>query len=232
MFKHFRTRFYYDQDGGAAGGAGQGQGQGQGGAGSGQGQGGGQAQPFATFPDEATFNARLKREGKAQMEALAKEMGFDSLEAFQSAAKAKKELDDKSKTDLEKEKIRADNAENEKKTALETAKTIAINAEIKVFAMQAGFVDPADATVLVDRSTIQVDDKGIVSGAKEAVEALAKAKPHLIGKQGAGGSPGSLGNGNRQGGGGGEDNEFAANLAKKRDEQNKAAGAHQNHYFK
>jgi uncharacterized membrane protein YgcG len=174
----------------------------------------------------------MKREGKAQMEALAKSLGFDTVDAMQTAAKAKKESDEAAKSDLEKEKARADKAEAEKKDALTAANTRLVNAEIKVFAVQAGFVDPADAVALVGRAGVQVDEQGNVTGAKEAVEALAKAKPHLVGTGKAGGSPGSAGNGGRQDGGGSDGAEFAANIAKKRAEQNKSAVDHQNHYFK
>jgi len=220
--------------GGAGAGAGTG-GAAGGGAGDGGGQGGGTGkatEPFATFPDEATFMARMKREGKAQLEAMAKGLGFESADAMTAAAKAKADADLAAKSDLEKEKSRADKAEAEKKTALDAANTRLVNAEIKVFAVQAGFVDPADAVALVNRASIQVDEQGNVTGAKEAIDALAKAKPHLVGTGKAGGTPGSAGNGGRQDGGGGDGTEFAANIAKKRAEQNKAAGDHQGHYFK
>lgn len=177
--------------------------------------------------------ARIKREGKAQLEALAKELGFESADAMKAAAKAKKEADEAAKSELEKEKAARERAEAEKKTALDAANTRLINAEIKVFAVQAGFVDPADAVALVDRSGIQVDEQGNVTGAKEAVEKLAKAKPHLVGTGKAGGTPGSAGNGGRQdGGGGGQAGEFGKRLAEKRAEEAKKRSESQVNYFK
>ncbi|HBX22664.1 MAG TPA: scaffolding protein [Desulfotomaculum sp.] len=177
--------------------------------------------------------ARMKREGKAQMEALAKELGFESADAMKAAAKAKAEADLAAKSDLEKEKLRADKAEQEKKDALTAANTRLVNAEIKVFAVQAGFVDPADAVALVDKASVQVDDQGNVTGAKEAVETLAKAKPHLVGTGKPGGSPGSLGNGGQQGGGtGNQAGDFGKQLAEKRaaEAKKRSEGAH--NYFK
>lgn len=175
---------------------------------------------------------RVSQMSRQELDKAAKELGFENADALKAAAKAKKEADEQSKSDLEKEKTRADNAEKEKNDALTTANTRLLNAEIKVFAVQAGFVDPADAVALVDRASIQVDDNGNVTGAKEAIDALAKAKPHLVGTGKPGGSPGSTGNGGRQDGTPGDDTAFAANIAKKRAEQNKAVGEHQNHYFK
>ncbi|MCG8401376.1 MAG: hypothetical protein MJA84_07235 [Firmicutes bacterium] len=179
-------------------------------------------QPFATFPDESTFMARMKREGKAQVEAMAKELGFDSSDALKVAAKAQKEADEAAKTELEKEKARAEKAESDKKMALDAANTRLVNAEIKVFAVQAGFIDPADAVALIDRAGIQVDEQGAVTGAKEAVEALAKTKPHLVGTEKPGGSPGGAGNVGRQDGGKKNPWEEGQELAKKRNEAKKA----------
>ncbi len=186
--------------------------------------------PFAVFQDEATFNARLKREGKAQLDALAKSMGFESAEAMQTAAKAKKDADAASQTELEKEKAAREKAESDNKAVLETANKRLVDAEIKVLAKDAGFADVTDAVALIDRTSIQVDDQGNVTGAKEAVEALAKAKPHLLGEGKPGGTPGSAGNGNRQAGDGDKKTEFASNLAKKRAEEAKQTAS--NPYFK
>lgn len=237
-FDFSRLRGCFNDGGGggtSGGGAGAG-GAGGDGAGDGGGQGGGAGkdnEPFATFPDEASFMARMKREGKAQMEALAKELGFESADAMKAAAKAKKDADEAAKTELEKEKARAEKAEQEKKDALSAANTRLVNAEIKVFAVQAGFVDPADAVALVDRSGIQVDEQGNVTGAKEAVEKLAKAKPHLVGTGKAGGTPGSAGNGSRQdGGGSGRAGDFGKKLAEKRVEEAKKRNESQVNYFK
>jgi len=207
-------------------GAGDGNGQGAGG------QGAGQGQPFAVFNDEASFSARMKSESKAQMEAAAKELGFESVEAMQTAAKAKKEADDKSKTELEREKAAREKAEADGKTALDKANQRLINAEIKLAAQAAGFVDPADAVALVARTGVAIDENEAITGVKEAVEALAKAKPHLVGTGKPTGTPGSSGNGNRQTGDGEKDTEFATNLAKKRAEQDKSTADHQKHYFK
>lgn len=228
-FDFLRLRGCFEGEGGQGGGTG-------GGSGDGDGKGGGtdkKDEPFATFPDEATFMARMKREGKAQMEALAKSLGFDSVDAMQTAAKAKKEADEAAKSDLEKEKARAEKAEKEKKDALAAANTRLVNAEIKVFAVQASFVDPADAVALVDRTGIQVDEQGNVTGAKEAVDSLAKAKPHLVGKGKPDGSPGGAGNGSRQdGSGGNQAGEFGKQLAAKRAEEAKKRSEGQVNYFK
>lgn len=60
-----------------------------------------------------------------------------------------------------------------------------IGAEIRTQAAVLGFVDADDALKLIDRSELKVDDKGNVTGVKEALEALAKAKPHLVKRSGA-----------------------------------------------
>lgn len=68
--------------------------------------------------------------------------------------------------------------------ATEKANQRLIRAEVKVAAAALGIVDPDAALALADLSKVQVADDGTVSGVKEALEALAKAKPYLIGKPG------------------------------------------------
>lgn len=234
MFRRFMRLGYWgpllDGDGGGGAGGGTGGGAG-GGTGDGGGAGGGgENQPFATFQDEASFMARIKREGKAQLEATAKALGFESADAMQAAAKAKKDADAANQTELEKEKAAREKAEADSKAVLETANKRLVDAEIKVLAKDAGFADVTDAVALIDRTSIQVDDQGNVTGAKEAVEALAKAKPHLLGEGKPDSTPGSTGNVNRQAGGGDKKTEFASNLAKKRAEEAKQTA--ENPYFK
>ena len=215
----------FDGDGGSGGdGGGTGGAAGAGNANAGgqqaDGSGGGETKPFATFPDQASFDARMKREGRAQLESLAKEMGFDTVEAMQAAAKVAKEAEEKNKSEAEKEKARADKAEAEKATAQAKANKKLVDADLKVFAAQAGFADPSDAVALAERSVIKVDDDGNVTGAKEAIEALAKAKPHLLGKAGGGGGVGSAGS---PPGGGGSGNLTEEEQGRKiAEERNKA----------
>lgn len=76
---------------------------------------------------------------------------------------------------------RAEEAENSLKQVKDRYRTNAIRNEIKSYARDAGFVDTNDAIALVDMSGVDFDEAtDKVSGAKEAIDALAKAKPHLL----------------------------------------------------
>jgi hypothetical protein len=202
-------------------GGGQGGGGGSQGGGSGEGSGQGTDKPYAVFQNEASLRAYLESESKVQLERQAKEFGFETYQAMQEAAKTKKETDDASKSELEKEKAARQKAEGEKKAAFETANARLLNAEIKIAAASGGFVDPADAVALVDRSGLRVDEQGNVTGVKEAMEKLAKAKPHLLTGKSAG-SPGSTGNAGRQEGAGETDVDRIRKMA---EERNKGAQA-------
>ena len=46
------------------------------------------AKPFASFPDEKSFMARLNREGQSQMLAKAKELGFESVADMEASINA------------------------------------------------------------------------------------------------------------------------------------------------
>lgn len=165
-------------------------------AGDGDGDGAGKEpeKPFAVFPDSASFNARLEREAKSKLKEQAEAMGFESIEAMQEAAKKAKEAEEQSKSDLDKEKDRANRLEAEKASIVEAANNRLISAELKVYAAQAGIVDPDAAVTLADRNGVSVEDDGSIKGAKEAIDDLAKNKPYLLGKANKGvGSPGSPG---------------------------------------
>lgn len=58
-----------------------------------------------------------------------------------------------------------------------------LRADVKVYASELGFADFEDAIALGDFSNVKRNDKGDLEGVKEALETLAKAKPHLLKRQ-------------------------------------------------
>lgn len=137
---------------------------------------------------DAAVQARVSRAEKAAKTALAKELGFESVEAMQAALKKqeptkKTDKKDEDPVDVEalvEEKLKAKQREQDEKTF----KRLLI-AEVKVLANELGFADWEDAHALADLSKVTEDDKGNLTGVKEALEDLLKRKPHL-GKQKAG----------------------------------------------
>lgn len=123
--------------------------------------------------------SRLDRAKKAGQQALAKELGFDSVEALKAALKPK---DEGGKGDNKK----VDPADIEKlldeRLKEQTEKTFQrlLTAEVKLVANELGFADWEDALKLADLSKCKENDKGEIEGVKEALEALAKKKPHLL----------------------------------------------------
>jgi hypothetical protein len=189
--RFLNRRGCYIDEGGQGGGGGQGTNTSTKGDGDKQGK---ESTPYAVFQDEASFKARLEGESKTQFDSRAKELGFDSFENLQAARQK---------------------AEDEKKATLDTANARLVNAEIKIAAQAVGFIDPADAVALVDRSGLRVDDQGNVVGVKETIEKLAKGKPHLLTGKNTG-SPGSAGNIGRQDGSGETDVDRAKKMAEER----------------
>lgn len=57
-----------------------------------------------------------------------------------------------------------------------------IRSEIKFISSTLGVVDPDVAFQLLDKSKVQIKEDGSISGVKEALEALLKAKPYLRGQ--------------------------------------------------
>ncbi|MEK3882418.1 scaffolding protein [Paenibacillus sp. PL2-23] len=189
-------------DGGGSGGSG-----GDGGDGGNGGGAGGGEKTFTQAEVDAMMGQRLPRAEKAAQKALAKELGYDSVEAMQAALK-KPEGGSKGKGDDSKgidpadvEKLLDERLkEREKEQNDKTFKRL-LAAEVKVFASELGFADWEDAHALANLSKVKEDDKGNLTGVKEALEELLKKKPHL-GKQKPG--AGAFG-ANLPGGGGGSD---------------------------
>ncbi len=186
-------------------------------------------EPFAVFPDAKSFMERLKRESKQQLEALAKEMGFDSTTAMQQAAKASKEAEEKSKSELEKEREKRAAAESAAEAAREEAKQRLIQAEFKIKAKDVGAYNPDKVFKVVDQSTLDISDDGQVAGIDEALAALKESDPYLFAgmskEVGAKGSPA---------GGGQKPNEtsIGEKLGQERADKDKSLIDSQSLYFK
>jgi thymidine phosphorylase len=120
---------------------------------------------------------RLAKAEKAAQKNLAKQLGYDSVEAMTEALKKSKpgdnnppNVDEIVDTKL-KEQLKAEQEKTFKRL---------VNAEVKVVANELGFADWEDALALADMSQVKEDEKGNIVGVKEALEALKTKKPHLL----------------------------------------------------
>ncbi|MBQ4899350.1 scaffolding protein [Paenibacillus sp. Marseille-P2973] len=175
-------------EGGAGGEGGEG---GEGGVSGGDGGSGGSgSKTFTQAELDAAVQSRLSRAEKAAQKALVNGLGFDSVEAMQAALKKEKGSDKKDDgklgpEDVDKlvdEKIK----EREKEQNQKTFNRL-LNAEVKVMANELGFADWEDARALADFSSVKENDQGELEGVREAMDDLAKKKPHLLKtKQGGG----------------------------------------------
>ncbi|MEK4328921.1 scaffolding protein [Paenibacillus sp. FSL R7-0312] len=176
-FPRFHQLFAPDGGGGEGGAGGAG---GEGGAGAAGDKGGDKT--FTQAELDAAVQKRVSRAEKAGQVALAKELGYDSVEAMQAALKPKDKdkagdgkLDPAEVDRLVEDKIKAREKEQNDKTFKRL-----LNAEVKVLANELGFADWEDAAALSDLTAVKENDKGELEGVKEALEALAKKKPHLL----------------------------------------------------
>lgn len=222
MYEYIARRFpmnlqLFAADGGGSAGGESGTGEGTGAdGGSGSGSGNGE-KTFTQAELDQHVQSRVSRAEKAAQKALAKQLGFDSVEAMQAALKPKDKDNDKKEgldpADVDRlvdERIK----EREKEQNDKTFKRL-LNAEVKVLANELGFADWEDARALADLSAVKENDNGELEGVKEALEALAKKKPHLLkAKQGSGRIGADIGGGtpeNKK-----KRHEEIANLAKNR----------------
>lgn len=84
-------------------------------------------------------------------------------------------------TEVQRAAKRAEEAEASLKKYQERYRTNAIRNAVRLAAQNAGFVDAEDAIALADLSGVDLDENtDRVTGAKEAIDALVKVKPHLL----------------------------------------------------
>lgn len=165
---------------------------GDGGGSGGSGEDGGDGGSVSSGNGDKTFTQaeldqhvqqRLGRAEKDAQTALAKTLGYESVEAMQLALKKPETSPEGKKNepiDVDKlvdEKLQVKLQEQNEKTYKRL-----LTAEVKVLANELGFEDWEDAHALADLSQVKEDDKGNLNGVKEALEELLKKKPHL-GKQ-------------------------------------------------
>jgi len=135
--------------------------------------------PFAQFKTKDELNKRLSRAEKSGKKALAKELGFDSIEAMMAAHKkpvTKVDEKDKTKDQVDVDKIVEDKLKDMQAKGFKRI----LNAEVKIFAKELGFADHEDALALADLSEVKENDNGDLEGVEDALKALAVKKPHLL----------------------------------------------------
>ncbi len=144
---------------------------------SGSGEGENKSEGGAMSPEQ--LQAELERT-RAALKAANKEAAErrKKLEEIETNEAKRKESE---LTEAQKAAKRAEEAENNLRAIKDRYRTNAIRNAIRLAAQSAGFVDTEDAIVLADVSSVDFDEASDkVSGAKEAIDALAKAKPHLL----------------------------------------------------
>lgn len=100
------------------------------------------------------------------------------LEEIESTEAKRKESE---LSEVQRAAKRAEEAENSLKQVKDRYRTNAMRNAIRLAAQNAGFVDTDDAVLLADMSGVDFDETSDkVTGAKEAIDALAKTKPHLL----------------------------------------------------
>lgn len=109
---------------------------------------------------------------------------------FKELAQSKQELDElKANLAKDEEAKLAKNQEYQKllekrdselEEAKKTASELRIQTAIERQAVKAGITDTEAAVKLIDRDKIQVDEKGNITGAEEAITALVEARPYLV----------------------------------------------------
>ncbi|WP_392454816.1 scaffolding protein [Chryseomicrobium aureum] len=163
------------------------------------GTGKGEDKPFAVFNNKEDLDKRISRAEKAGQKALAKQLGFETVEEMQAALKKEEPADPKGK-DEKKDKAPDVDEIIDAKLKEERAKTFTrlLTSEVKVVAKELGFADYEDALKLADLSEVKENEKGEIEGVEEALKALSEKKPHLLEKSNKGGFGSDISNKKKQ----------------------------------
>lgn len=183
--KHKILRLLDPDGGGNAGSSGEGEGQDKENKAKSQNQ----APTYTQEQLNEMFADRAKRGGEAAIADLLKKLNVDSIDSLTALFTQGKKLIDGQKTETEKLQASLEEANKkleqlaqEKATALAQATEKLMRAAVTAEAMTQGFRAEAinDVWLVVDRSKVTEKD-GEFAGVKEAVEAVAKAKPFWLG---------------------------------------------------
>jgi hypothetical protein len=102
-------------------------------------------------------------------------------EELKAKAAKLEELEEASKSELEKAQAKADKALKDSEAAIERANKRLVEAAILAEATAQKAIKPEHLHRLVDTGEVTVGDDGQVTGAKEAVEGFLKANPEYVG---------------------------------------------------
>lgn len=175
----FKPALFFDADTGGNNG---------GGGGEGKKEEAPKGQTFTQEQLDILFAERAKRASDATTADLLKKAGVASIEDLLAGYAKAKKLEEGQMSELQKaqaelaaEKEKALQAEKDKVTALATASERLMRAEVQAQAHAQNFLPDAisDVWLVIDKSKIK-EENGVFVGVKEAVEAVAKAKPHWL----------------------------------------------------
>jgi hypothetical protein len=143
-------------------------------------------------PESGTFDAeyvkKLRTESADYRTKLREaEKQLKRLAEFEDAEKKRQEAELSEKDKLEK---RLADLESTNSQLSERYASARLRHAVEIAAVTMQFADPEDAYNLADMSGAEIAEDGKITGVKEALEALAKAKPYLI-KSGNGKPPGT-----------------------------------------
>lgn len=182
MNKFLFLKFFFSPDDGAGGGAA---------GGSGGGAAGDQGKKPTIEELQAQLDAKTAELSKVTAESIERKKRLKELEALEEQDKKRKEAE---MSEADKAKAKLAEAEAARQAAEAALKTERIYGAIDREASALKFHNLSDARAMIDMAKVAVDDKGAVTGVKDALAALAKDKPYLIdnGQQGKGrGTPNS-----------------------------------------
>lgn len=136
---------------------------------------------FTQADVDRILKERLDRERAKVKEVAAKVADYDQLKTrlteLEQAQLSEDEKRQRKLKELEEQKMEA---ETKAAQALQEANRRLMRTAVMAAAVEAGFQAPEDAFSLLDANSVTVDDEGNVTGAAEAVLALAAAKPYLL----------------------------------------------------
>lgn len=159
---------------------------------------GGDGKTFSQAEIDALIGDRAKRAKEAGAKAVMDALGIQDIEAAKALIAEATTLRQSQMSELEKAQQASaalqkqlDDEKAAKEAAIARADETLLRSAVLAEAAGAGFHNPADAWLYVDRSKLELSEDGEVKGAKAVVEAVAKERGYLVKTGQAAPTPGS-----------------------------------------
>jgi len=127
-------------------------------------------------------NRMIKSRAERELARALKSVGLENLDEVKDLVQAKRDADEKAKSELQKAQELASQKEAQVQNLIESQKSLLAQNDVTIKATSLGIIDPDAAYKLIDKKSLEFNDDGKPTNTEELLKSLIKEKPYLVGK--------------------------------------------------